>query len=213
MTRVQDQNINHEVEQSAPVSDQQVPDFFMAKPKRKGIKLGNKSSEIVRHAGHIMPFPVAVAYQSFSDFSRHAEWDPNTESATYMDAQRGIVRWTRKVMGFSIGWTTKTTVKELNKSLAWKSIEGVKMENRVIFQPVDEGRGTMMIMSTSYKVPEKVFVPSRKMVGKKNKNLRASSHTVESERVMEILESFCKVVMKDLAEKQKREERDAMYFL
>jgi hypothetical protein len=119
MIRVQDQNINHNIEQNTPVSDQQAPDLFMAKPKRKGLKLGKKSSEILRHAGHIMPFPVDVAYQAYSDFSRHGAWDPNINSATYVDAQHSIVRWTRNIMGFSIGWTTKTTVKELNKSLAW----------------------------------------------------------------------------------------------
>ena len=212
MISVHDQNIACGGDHDVAMSDHHIPDFFMAKPKRRGLKLGKKSSEIVRNAGHIMPFPVSVAYEKFSDFSRHSEWDPNIESSTYVDAQRTTVRWTRKTMGFSIGWTTKTTVQEPNRSLVWKSIEGVKLENRVIFQPVDEGRGTMMIMSSSYKVPEKVFLPSRKMVGQ-NKGLRASNHAVESERIMEVLENFCKAVLKDIELQQQTEEKDAMYFL
>ena len=187
----------------------------MAKPKRK-LKLGgSKSNLIVRNAGYIMPFPVKVAYENFSDFSRHSEWDPNIESSEYVDdACLAKVRWTRKTdMGFTISWKTETKVREVNKSLVWKSIEGVKLENRVIFQPVDDGRGTLMIMSTSYKVPEKIFLPCKKMVGKHQKGLRASHHAAESERIMKVLQNFSKAIQKELEEQQQAEAKDAMHFM
>ena len=187
-----------------------IPDFFTAKPKRKmapGLKFGGKKSNIiVRHAGHLLPFPVNIAYEKFSDFSRHAEWTPNIKSSQYLDPQQQTkVRWTRETMGFLIGWTTLTTVKEPNKALVWKSVEGIKCENRVIFQSVDDGRGTLMIMSSSYKVPEKVFIPSHKMMGNKNKGPRASNNTIESDQIKEILQRFCEIVTRE-------EEQRSMYF-
>ncbi|CAB9499844.1 Polyketide cyclase / dehydrase and lipid transport [Seminavis robusta] len=186
-------------------NDQDIPEFFTAKPKRRGLRLGRKKSNvIVRNAGHIMPFPVNVAFEKFSDFSRHSEWNPSISSATYIDDSRTKVRWTRETMGFTIGWSTITTVKDPNKALAWKSIEGIKLENRVIFQSVDEGKGTLMIMSTNYKVPEKVFVPSRKVVGKSK--TRAYNNTYESDQMKEILVRFGEIVAKEL-------KHDEMYFL
>lgn len=184
-----------------------IPEFFMqiSKPKRKGLKFGRKKSNvIVRNAGHIMPFPVHVAYEKFSDFSRHSEWNPSISTAYYLDASRSNVRWTRETMGFTIGWTTMTIIQEKNKALAWQSIEGIKTDNRVIFEAVDNGKGTLMIMSTSYKVPEKVFVPSKKVIGKSKS--RAANHTIESHQIKDILERFCAVITKE-------EERDAMYFM
>jgi uncharacterized membrane protein len=76
----------------------------------------------------MLPFPVDVAYEKFSDFSRHPEWNSAIRSAEYVDETRTKVRWTREVMaGFTIGWTTITTTREKNKAIAWKSIEGVKL--------------------------------------------------------------------------------------
>jgi uncharacterized membrane protein len=185
-----------------------VPDFFAENTTRNILRVAGrkKSNLIVRNAGHLMPFPPSVAYEKFSDFSRHAEWNPNIQSSTYVDSSRKTVRWTREALGFVVSWTTAVTIEDPNKALAWKSIEGVKTENRVIFQSVDEGKGTLMIMSTSYKVPEKVFNPSRKIIGKTGKQTRAPNHTAESEQIKTILERFEKVVVEEL-------ERDAMYFL
>ena len=204
---VSDISFDEGLYETAPESDYGIPDFFMqmAKPKRKGLKFGRKKSNmIIRNAGHIMPFPVHVAFEKFSDFSRHSEWDPCISSASYLDASKTTVRWTRDTMGFTIGWTTTTTIREKNKALAWKSIEGIKTDNRVIFEPVDDGKGTLMIMSTSYKVPEKVFTPSKKVIGKSKP--RAANHTIESQQIKDTLERFCAIVAKE-------EEREAMYFM
>jgi uncharacterized membrane protein len=184
-----------------------IPEFFMqtSKPQRKGLKFGRKQSNvIVRNAGHIMPFPVHVAYEKFSDFSRHSEWNPSISRAHYLDASRTNVRWTRETLGFTIGWTTMITMQKKNKALAWKSIEGINTDNRVIFEAVDDGKGTLMIMSTSYKVPEKVFVPSKKVFGKSKP--RAANHTIESHQIKDILERFCAIVTKE-------EDREAMCFM
>lgn len=199
MKRPQDENTrseNHE-----PVGDNQhhdIPEFFASKPKRQALQLkfGKKSNLIVRNAGHLISLPVEAVYKKFSDLSSHSEWNPNVRSSEYIDAEKTKVRWTRETMGMIIGWTTMTTTQVKNTALVWTSIQGVTMENRVIFHPVDEGKGTLVIMSISYKVPEKVFIPTRRMVGN-NQGARAPNNAIESEHIKELLERFGQVVMKE----------------
>ena len=154
-----------------------------------------------------MPFPPDVAYRSFSNFSRHTEWNPSVKSVEYIDGSaKTKARWTMETkLGFDVSWVTIPTTLQRNKAIAWKSIEGLKLEGKVSFQPVNEGRGTLMILSSTYSgVPEKssMTASSNKVKGKIINKVGSGSKvaplpTTQSCRESQILEKFCEVVSKE----------------
>lgn len=67
---------------------------------------------IVLEASLEMPFSPKVAYDAFSDFSRHADWNPGVTNVEYVDPlnRPHEARWTMEAFaGLKIDWHTVPT--------------------------------------------------------------------------------------------------------
>lgn len=150
---------------------------------------------IVLEASLEMPFSPKVAYDAFSDFSRHADWNPGVTNVEYVDPlnRPHEARWTMEAFaGLKIDWHTVPTALEPSRVIAWKSIKGMQLEGQVHFTPLADGGQTLMVLTSSYVVPRMM----RRFFGRSNKGKR------ESNRVKEVLEKFKEVVSEEQAASQ-----------
>lgn len=150
----------------------------------------DKANAIVMEASLEMPFSPKVAYDAFSDFSRHSDWNPGVTSVEYVDPLNREARWTMEAFaGLKIDWHTVPTVLDPNKAIAWKSIKGMQLEGQVHFTPIADGGQTLMVLTSSYVVPRMM----RRFFGKAKKGKK------ESNQVKDVLEKFRDVVSQEQA--------------
>ena len=150
------------------------------------------SNAVMLEASLEMPFSPKVAYEAFSNFSRHGDWNSGVSGVEYVDPSKrpGVARWTMEAFGgLKIEWDTVPTALEPNKMIAWKSIKGMQLEGQAHFTAIADGQRTLMLLTSSYVVPR--FV--RRFFGRSNKGKR------ENHQVKDVLEQFRKVVSEEQA--------------
>jgi len=148
-------------------------------------------------AALIVPFTPDVLYETFSDFSRHAEWNPSVTNVCYIDQVRNVARWTMEESGLRFGWETVPTRLEHNRSIAWHSIKGLQLEVRVDFLRVDEDH-TRILIRSRHVVPRQIKMSL-------DISLDHSSSQRESPRLKEILHCFSAVVEKDMKKQPRKQ--------
>jgi len=93
-----------------------------------------------------LPFPVELAYDTFSNLTRQPEWSPWLHSVDYVsddenenenndtESTLDSTKWTLKVMGVSYSWISIATVQDRPYVIEWESISGLKNYGRVVFE-------------------------------------------------------------------------------
>lgn len=92
---------------------------------------------------------VSDLYKAWLDFSSHAQFVGRIKSVTREGADNNRYRWVMEgPLNTRLEWTTKTTRMELNRRIAWKTIEGVlKTTGQVTFTDLPQGQAEITVTS------------------------------------------------------------------
>lgn len=147
----------------------------------------SNNNVVVSQASIDLPFSTRLAYFTFSDFTRHVEWNPHVTKVEYTDASNSEARWTMESYGLQFGWSTIPMRKEPTKLLTWKSVKGIQLECRAEFEPTGENH-CRMLYTQSYVLPRKIM----------KQDLPVGPSKRESSQLKLILTLFREAVQKDI---------------
>jgi uncharacterized membrane protein len=87
--------------------------------------------------------PVSAAYGQWTQFE---EFPLFMDGVTKVDQLTdSTLQWTAKIAGFERSWRAEITEQELDRRIAWRSIEGPRNAGIVTFQPLDDGRSRITL--------------------------------------------------------------------